>query len=535
MRLPEEADSAEVDDFLATFVRHSTGLPENFIADKSNCVPQTRPLTFSEMKETGASPVTHPAAPIGSPSTVTTQDTTTSARGSEPDLLHSTSSEIDMDRPSADRKSTHVSRHTSLPDPPFASWTDNRILNILKSQNISILYEPGKSANTPIPISAPSDSSAHPSTVLARTFQYLMDAYSVVLSYVIRCNWRLMPLITIALSFFLTRIGDMTYTENFKNVIKSSMCHTSTFESRDFCAFTLYSTPFLEEDVDYCKAAHQALSLVHNLAITSNLSAVARCLEQAHHKLYMLSVETNDPDLITLSQNYIQNSDILRDDLQEFLTNVTVAIQWIEYLTSELAHDLTYILSPLTNETWLVYVWRWISFSEPSTIVNVTELHTLYTSYLMALIETTNEQIHAHIRISNGFNAIHNVIHPLTAKTNKAHSRIASAVKQRNSFWQLPWLRQSQSSNELDEKAVNAELLRTYLDQEAPKLGDARQGLEGTKRTLKALLTRAVQAQQKSSVRRYSNVDNVWIDVRYVLKVCSSIEAIKDMIGKENI
>lgn len=533
MRLPEEGDSAEVDNYLATFGRRSTALPENVIASECNRIPQTRSLACFKMEETGASPIAHPAAPFDNPSTGTTQNTTTSARKSELHLLDSTSSEIDMNHPSADPESARVSCHTSLPHLPIASWTDNRVSNTIQNQNISISYKPGKSANTPIPISAPPDSSAQSFAVLIKTIQYFVDAYSVMLSLVIRYNWRLVPIIIMALSFLLTWVGDITYTEIVKHVIKSFMCRTSIFKSWDFCASILSSTPTLEEDVDHCKAARHALSLVHDLAITSELSTVARHLEQAHHKLYMFSVEAYDPDLITLSRNYIQNSDVLRDELQEFLTNVTVAIQWIEYLTSELANDLTYTLSHLKSETWLVYVWRWISFSERSTVVNVTELHILRTNYLVALIETTDEQIHAHIQISSAFKAIHNVIHPLTAKTNKAHLRIASAVEQRKSFWQLQWLRSSQSSNELGEKAENIELLRTYLDQAAPRLGDARQGLEGTKGTLKALYTRAVQAQQKVSVGWYPSEDKVWSDVRYVLRMSSSIEAMKNKVAKK--
>ena len=558
-RLPDEADSAENDNDLATLGMRSTALSEKISPAESNRARQSRRAAFPEMEETdttsrirraaipgmregGATPPTRSAAPVANQSSVTTQDATFSAQRSQSYLSDSTASESSLSdsissepstgQPPADQNLARASRHTILPRLPIASWTDNRMLNIIKNQSISIFNEAGNSTNPPIPTSAPAEPSAHPFTALGRTIQYLMDVYSVILSWVIRYNWRLVPLIILTLSFLLSWTGDMTYPGTVKHVIKYCMCHTSIFKSWDICASVLPSTSIPEESLDRCEAAHNALSLVHNLAIISELFAVAKPLEQAHHKLFMFSVEANDPDLITLSQNYIQNSDILREQLQDFLTNITVTIQWIEYLTSELANDLTYTISNPPSEIWLVYVWRWISFDKQLTAVNVTELHTLYTDYLTALIETTNEQIIAHIRISNSFEAIHNVIHPLSAKTNKAHPRIASTIEQHKSSWLLEWLRPSQSSNELDEKAVNIELLRTYLDQAAPKLEDARQGLEGTKGTLKALLRRAVQPQQKMSVRWHSNVDRVWSDVQYILTARTGIEAVKDKVAK---
>lgn len=362
--LPEDTDS-----------KRSTDSSENVSTAGSNRPCRTRRACLPEIKEIGTPSFIHLAASPDSQSTGTTQGTT-------PQFDHWTSDTTE------DRSIGDSSEYQSISDAsearesadPFVPTSERLNSPAIFYALLEATFQHLLDAYTAILLwsigTLPHLMDAYTVILfwLIGTVQHLMNTYTVMLSWVIRYNWRLVPLILLALCFLLSWIGDMTYNESAKHVTRSIVCRTSLFKSLDSCTFIVPSTltfepstPILEEDIHHVEAArqaaayqaaayptvvhqaaaqqtislqdaaHQAVFLVKNLAITSELFIISRQLQDVHDKLFLFNLKADDPGLKHLSDNFLRHSKVLRTEFRGFLANVTMEIQWIDLHTTTFA------------------------------------------------------------------------------------------------------------------------------------------------------------------------------------------------------
>lgn len=134
---------------------------------------------------------------------------------------------------------------------------------------------------------------------------------------------------------------------------------------------------------------------------------------------------------------------------------------------------LTQILEDSQSELWLISVWRRIFHKPPLSAADMAELHTIYVRYLQSLVNSAMKQLSAHIQFTESFNGVYDSLYPLTAEVDE----ITSFRERRKSrFWLLKWLdwllewflpSSGQNRNMSNQKTMNLELLKTYLDQAA--------------------------------------------------------------------
>ncbi|KAA6413656.1 MAG: hypothetical protein FRX48_02017 [Lasallia pustulata] len=141
------------------------------------------------------------------------------------------------------------------------------------------------------------------------------------------------------------------------------------------------------------------------------------------------------------------------------------------------------------------------------------EIHTIYVRYLQSLVNSATKQLGAHNLFTESFNDVYDSLYPLTAEVDE----ITSFRERRKSrFWLLKWLdwllewflpSSGPNRNKSNQKTTNLKLLKTYLDQAAPKLADAKQELEETLNALTVLLNSGLTKKKEMTSTEFSTVD----------------------------